>query len=149
MPSLADLRTRMTTDLYYRLSALALALLTVIICTPILVINTANPDYGASTFPMGMLYAGAVWSILYCGTILGINLNFVHQHPGIDIAFDFLGFALNIGMTILSFMYVGALWYIGDNCWGSEYPRQQRICVLAKATTGLQIVGSCFTLAVG
>lgn len=128
------------------LSTTTTALLTSLL--PLLSTNTTLNPENENSIAVGLPLAGTVWSILYNGFALLATARGWSWHPGVDIAFDCLGWMLNWGMGIVLFVWVGVSESPGEVCddkrvYGPE------TCELAKKVVGMEYTSGALCVVVG
>ena len=150
----STLLARMTLQLYIRLTALLLSIAALIILATLLVTMNNNMDYWADgnggTFVF-LPFVGNCWTIVYSIIVLGIVLGSnKHQHPEVDVAMDFFGWALNCSMGIMLLWWT--VTYVVDE---TEYECDPRLgfdgkaCGFLRKVVGLHCTGAILIVVVG
>lgn len=156
--ALSDFARRITPRLYLRLTCILLSVAILVMLVTLLPVTHNNSDYYAdglgSTF-VSMPIAGNCWSIIYCTIILGLNVfGNIQQHPGIDVAMDFFGWALNwcFGIMLLWWTADGVdneVEFACDNIYNSYSGFDEGACALAKKMVGLHYTSGLLAVIVG
>lgn len=135
----------------FRLTALLLSAVTIaLLCylLPLLDINADLNPQGENSIAVGLPLAGTVWSILYNGFALLAMAKEWNWHPGVDIAFDCLGWALNWAMGIVLFIWVAMSDDVESICEATS-TEDPELCQTAKKVAGIEYTSGALCLVVG